>query len=233
MMLLLYDASLVLHCTLITSTNSGTRYHWWAIKAQKRMVDNTDEEQVELHPQEDDGSLEAEKKGEAAPKETQSLDEAKNEEAAPERTLIENTYSIIFVAPLASLAFVFGLIFFVFQAALATLVLLNLIDFDKDGFFEKLQVPEDVRSEVAVAAYLSQALAIPLFQDLVTSIERFHEGYHPAAMEQNPHATRGKWLFSCFLEMLSGALFQFAIFILIVQATSVVGMLLNFAGMFQ
>ena len=91
MMLLLYDASLVLHCTLITSTNSGIKYHWWAIKAQKRMVDNTDEEQVELHPQEDDGSLEAEKKGEAAPKETQSLDEAKLEKRKAHKLDIKDT----------------------------------------------------------------------------------------------------------------------------------------------
>lgn len=39
-----------------------------------------------------------------------------------------------------------------------------------------------------------------------------------------------KWALACALQFLSGLVFQFVIFVLIVQSTTVIGMLLNFAG---
>jgi uncharacterized integral membrane protein len=39
-----------------------------------------------------------------------------------------------------------------------------------------------------------------------------------------------KWALSCALQLLAGLVFLFVIFVLIVQSTTVIGMLLNFAG---
>eukprot|EP00980_Cylindrotheca_fusiformis_P006925 scaffold1442_cov128-Cylindrotheca_fusiformis.AAC.46 len=40
-----------------------------------------------------------------------------------------------------------------------------------------------------------------------------------------------KWVLACALQFLSGLMFQFVIFVLIVQSTTVIGMLLNFAAL--
>jgi hypothetical protein len=139
-----------------------------------------------------------------------------------------NTYSVLYVSDPKSLGFYFAIAFFIFQVSLASLALVDLID---PGSGNAFQVPADVEPYVRAAGYLSLALAVPLFTDLLDSIERIHEGYDPIVMQQAPHATVCKFWFAYICQFLSGALFQGVIFILIVQSTTVIGMLLNFAAL--
>lgn len=59
-------------------------------------------------------------------------------------------------------------------------------DAGSNNFFK---APADVTRWVRIAGYLTLALSVPLFQDLLDSIETIHEGYHPVVMKQTPHAT--------------------------------------------
>jgi hypothetical protein len=144
-----------------------------------------------------------------------------------------NTYSIIYVAEPNGWAFFMGIFFFVFQNALAVLAMFELIDWEgrDKTFWEKLKVPKNVSWEVITAAYLTQALAVPLFKDMLDSIESFHEGYYPMVIKQSCNATRRKWFLANFLQLISGLLFEFVIYVLIIQSTTVVGMFLNFAAL--
>jgi len=144
-------------------------------------------------------------------------------------SLTENTYSLIYIVDPKSWAFYVGIAFFLFQAALPLLALIELTDRGSKNFFK---APADIEGYVRVAGYLTLMLSVPLFRDLLDSIETFHEGYHPSALEHSPHATKWKWSLSIALQFISGLLFQFIIFVLVAQATSVIGMLLNFAGKF-
>lgn len=53
-----------------------------------------------------------------------------------------------------------------------------------------LKAPVDVDRFVRAAGYLTLMLSVPLFRDLLDSIERFHEGYHPIVLKHSPHATK-------------------------------------------
>eukprot|EP00980_Cylindrotheca_fusiformis_P006842 scaffold1429_cov110-Cylindrotheca_fusiformis.AAC.14 len=154
--------------------------------------------------------------------------EYSNDEVVLSASLTKNTYSIIYVADAKSWAFVFGLSFFVIQTALPVLALSNLIDPDSKNYFK---APSDVDRWDRTAGYLTVAISVPLFPDLLDSIETIHEGYHPVVMKQTPHATFKKWALACGLQLLSGLMLQFVIFLLIVQSTTVIAMLLNFAAL--
>ncbi|KAL3910486.1 MAG: hypothetical protein SGARI_002101, partial [Bacillariaceae sp.] len=144
-------------------------------------------------------------------------------------SLTPNTYSILFVANPKSLAFFFGLVFFVFQVTLASLALVDLLDTSSTN--NVMKVPAGVPTYVRVAGYLSVVLAVPLFTDLLDSVERMHEGYDKVVMQQAPHATKCKFIMAYSFQFISGALFQVVIFLLIVQSTTVISMLLNFAAL--
>ena len=143
--------------------------------------------------------------------------------------LTTNTYSILYVADPKSPAFIFGIVFFLFQVSLASLALVDLLDASSQN--NVMKIPAGIPTYVRVAGYLSVVLAVPLFTDLLDSVERIHEGYDTVVLKQAPHATKCKFFMAYSLQFASGALFQTVIFLLIVQSTTVISMLLNFAAL--
>ena len=154
-----------------------------------------------------------------------------NDEGLLSASLTENTYSIMYVANPKRRAFYVGILIFLIQNALPLLTLFNLIDTNnEDGNFLKVPVDED--ATVHAAGYITLILSVPYFPDLLDSIEKFQQGYHPEiVLTQCPYATRSKWVFAYLSQFCSGLLFQVVIFVLVVQSTDVIGMLLNFAAL--
>jgi len=155
-------------------------------------------------------------------------DDNSKEEISGSVSLTENAYSLIYTSDVGSPAFYFGLFFSLFQSMFPILALINLIN-EKPNLFS---VPYNIDNEVIVAGIFCIIISVPTFPDLLDSIERFHEGYdEESALKQSSGATRTKWLLAFFLQLVIGCMFQFVIFILIIQSNQVIGMSLNFAAL--
>lgn len=144
-------------------------------------------------------------------------------------TLTPNSYSLIYVGDPKSWAFWYGVTFFVFQTTLPVLALTDLVDLKKQN---PLRVPFGVTTVVRTAGFLTLLLAVIFFRDLLDAFERLHEGYdRKSALAQSPHATYWKWLLAFSLQLINGSIFLLVIFVLNVQSTTVIGMMLNFAAL--
>lgn len=145
-------------------------------------------------------------------------------------TLTPNSYSLIYIGDPKTSAFWYGITFFVFQTTLPLLALSDLVDFTTT--LNPFRAPPDVTLAVRTAGFLTLLLAVIFFRDLLDAFERLHEGYdRESALAQCPHATFCKWLLAYALQLINGLIFLVLIFILNVQSTTVVGMLLNFAAL--
>lgn len=145
-------------------------------------------------------------------------------------TLTPNSYSLIYIGDPKTSAFWYGITFFVFQTTLPLLALSDLVDFTTT--LNPFRAPPDVTLAVRTAGFLTLLLAVIFFRDLLDAFERLHEGYdRESALAQCPHATFCKWLLAYTLQLINGLIFLVLIFILNVQSTTVVGMLLNFAAL--
>ena len=144
-------------------------------------------------------------------------------------TLTQNSYSLIYVGDPRSGAFWYGVTFFVFQITLPVLALTDLVDITKENY---LGAPYGVTPVVRTAGFLTLFLAVIFFRDLLDAFERLHEGYdRESALAQSPHATFWKWLLAFSLQFINGSIFLLVIFVLNVQSTTVIGMMLNFAAL--
>ena len=144
-------------------------------------------------------------------------------------TLTQNSYSLIYVGDPKSMAFWYGVTFFVFQTTLPLLALTDLVELKREN---PLDAPYGVTRVVRTAGFLSLLLAVIYFRDLLDAFERLHEGYdRESALAQSPHATYFKWLLAFSLQFINGSIFLLTIYILTVQSTSVIGMMLNFAAL--
>ena len=95
-----------------------------------------------------------------------------------EETMQENIFSLIFVAPVCSGAFWFGLCVALFQLALPFLALLDLIVLNDDEG-NVLQLPNNVPIQVRVLAGMVLILAVVQFWDLMEAVEKLQKGPPP------------------------------------------------------
>ena len=85
------------------------------------------------------------------------------------KQLKNNVFSLIYTTEMTSPSFFFAIFFVGFQSGLLVLALLDLIQFNDAN--NPLQVPTDVSLEVRITSIMCLILAIPLFWDLMDSIE--------------------------------------------------------------
>jgi hypothetical protein len=94
-----------------------------------------------------------------------------------DKHLKHNIFSLIYTAELTSSAFALAMFFALFQIALPVMGLLDLIQFN--SVTNPLNVPNDVSTGVRITGLMCLLLAIPLFWDLMDSIERLQQGPPP------------------------------------------------------
>ena len=143
--------------------------------------------------------------------------------------LVEDTYSLIFTAKAGSAAFIFAISVFCFQAAIIWLILYDLID---PGKVNPLKIPPGVDIQVTIVQGLSLLLAIMTQGDLLTAVIHFHAGYDDKKLlEINTSFTFGKWLTAGVLQFFVGSTELVVTFISMLQRTTVIGVMGNFAAL--
>ncbi|CAJ1934567.1 unnamed protein product [Cylindrotheca closterium] len=146
------------------------------------------------------------------------------------KQLKNNVFSLIYTTKVSSPSFALAIFFVLFQSGLLILALLDLIEFNDTN--NPLRVPTDVSLEVRITSVMCLILAIPLFWDLMDSIERLQQGAPPSGLDHAPPgASSAKYYFAFSLQLIVGILYQIAMFILVVTPSSVVEMFLNFAAL--
>jgi len=145
------------------------------------------------------------------------------------KELPHNLYSVMFLAALDSNSFTFATIVFMFQAAMISLALVDLIDMDNEK--NPLKVPEDVVGTIRAAQGLALILAVAVQNDLKQSIQMLHAGYDPSITNRLPDATFTTWMIAYIAQLLVGSAFLAVIFVLVVRSSSVIEIFLNFAAL--
>lgn len=159
----------------------------------------------------------------------ENVSEAIVVEKGEEYTLLsDDIYSLFYTTKAASHAFMFAIFVFLFQTMIILLISIDLIDAGSDN---PLQLPAAVPLEVTIAQGFAVILAVATQSDLFTAIISFHDGYDKRAKDVDLDCTFPKWLFACLGQFMVGVWLLVVIFILIVQSTTVIGMMLNFAAL--
>ncbi|KAL3931028.1 MAG: hypothetical protein SGBAC_011497, partial [Bacillariaceae sp.] len=144
-------------------------------------------------------------------------------------TMTENVFSLIFTAPVDSSAFWLGICVSLFQIVMPSLALLDLIIFSDDT--NPLQVPNSVSLQVRIIGAMALILAVSQYWDFMEAVDKLEHGPPPRSPNTPAGATWWKFYLAYTMQFIMGSLFIIAIFTLVVQSTTVVGMFLNFAAL--
>ena len=170
---------------------------------------------------------------EAARKHQQHIED--NDVDDSDRSISEDIYSLIYTANSCSQAFVFALFIFFLQGFLLVLILLDLINFRHFDSSNPIQLPPGVPLTVTVAQAIAMILIVITILcesgDLTHGLCLLFEGYQPAVLQKNPHATFLKWFLAGCLQCFAGGLMTIVLFILVMQSTEVISLALNFAAL--
>jgi len=145
--------------------------------------------------------------------------------------LREDIYSLIYTAHPISQEFIYAIFVCGLQSTLLWLILVDLVDFSNPD--NRMKVPAGVPVTVNVAQGLGTILIVyivAVFGDLTSGLIRLFDGHENTRPDDCPHATRIKWFLSGILQLQVGLTMAMDLFILMLQATNVIGMCLNFAG---
>jgi len=142
----------------------------------------------------------------------------------------ETIYTMLYVSKPKSAPFVFALAIYVLQTSLIVLALADTIDIREDT--NTLKIPPNVNPAVHWAQGLIVIFIVAFQQDLTEALVKWHNGPHPDLLA-DPNVGATKWSFygSCVGQVFTGTCLLFTIFILSMQATTVVGLMLNFAAL--
>jgi hypothetical protein len=121
-------------------------------------------------------------------------DNKMGQEQSPEYecALSQDVYSLIYIAPVTSVAFIYAVFVFCFQMVLMLLVLSDLINPEsKDN---PLSLPPGVPPSMTAAQGLCILLALAVQQDLIVAIATLQAGHSDHLTEDLPSATKFKFI---------------------------------------
>lgn len=128
-----------------------------------------------------------------------------------------------------------NLFVFTLQFASYIAVSVSVIDWSKPS--NKCKFPANVTSAVRATQLLSMMYSILVQKGIITSLFAIRNGYNEAAMMecfpecgQNPKRVKFRWCVSLGLIFLMGLYAQLLTFIMIMQSSEVLGVLLNYAA---
>lgn len=144
--------------------------------------------------------------------------------------LIEDSYSVIYVTRVKSIAFLYASITIFIQMAITSALLWDVfIGASEDG--NPIGVPPDVPPSVRMVAFLTLMLAPGFMEDFLTAVSFLSQGYDRDILSQKPHATFSKYILAGVLQLLTGLGLLTTIFALIMQSETVLGLMLNYAAL--
>lgn len=149
--------------------------------------------------------------------------------AVTERHLTQDTFSFfLFVSP-RNFSFWFSLVVFMSQVATFSLVLADIVDIGAPR--NKFNIPPNVESTVRATQVIAILIAVFTQQDIRNAMNMLRDGYRPEYFIAFDGANLSKWLLSILLRILAGVLGLVVSFLLIMQAETVIDLLLNFTAM--
>ncbi|KAK1738490.1 hypothetical protein QTG54_010520 [Skeletonema marinoi] len=151
------------------------------------------------------------------------------------RYLPEDTFSFIIYSHVCSRTFFLAILVFSFQIAVYALLAYDITDLTNE--INPFKLPVNVEMPVRIAEAFAIVVAVTTQDDVQQALNLMRDGYdqdpanHSSLDQTFPEATKAKWILSIFLRAFEG-LFGLALtFLLIMQSTTVLDLLLNFLAM--
>ncbi|CAB9503367.1 expressed unknown protein [Seminavis robusta] len=165
--------------------------------------------------------------------------EAEDEDLPVKRLLPDDIYSILYTANLCGRGFVFALMVFLMQSCFLILLAANLYDVtgkpnETNGVENRMNVPAGVEAVVIVAQMMGMFMTVMMMcnnGDFLQGVTQLAEGYDSGLQEVSNNATRARWLATGIARILSGLLFSFLSFVLMMTSKDVLNVFLNLTGL--
>ena len=141
----------------------------------------------------------------------------------------ESIYTMLYICKFQSQAFWYGLFIHFLQIVTISLTLIDVVDFTGING-NPLRMPPMVDMTVTCSQGVTLFLALAYQSDLIEAVLKLKDGFYPEVLPKYPGATYSTWLFSCLAQLLAGLLLLTSTFILTMQASDVLTIMLNFAG---
>ena len=152
-----------------------------------------------------------------------------------ERYLPEDTFSFIIYSRVCSRAFFLAILVFSFQVAVYALLAYDITDLTNE--INPFKLPVNVEMPVRIAEAFAIVVAVITQDDVQQALNLMRDGYdqdpmnHSSLDQTFPKATKAKWILSIFLRAFEGFFGLALTFLLIMQSTTVLDLLLNFLAM--
>mmetsp|Transcript_15635 Transcript_15635/g.21396 ORF Transcript_15635/g.21396 Transcript_15635/m.21396 type:complete len:440 (-) Transcript_15635:226-1545(-) len=160
-------------------------------------------------------------------------DSAKTEDMDEDREYYElndDVYSMIFLAPKLSAAFVFSVFTFALKIVIYIFLLVDMLDGANSS--NPLNIPKGISTLVRVAQGLMLPVAVAIQEDLIASIALFNVKFRRSEeMKQLPGTTLFKWILGSLCRFVDGLFSLVVNFILLEKSDTVLGLMLNFAAL--
>lgn len=162
--------------------------------------------------------------------ETSNIDFADVQTADEEEfyELEKDVFSIVFLSPIRSAAFVYSLFIFFVQISILGLASYNLLADAPRGNF--LNVPAVTDPEVIASQAFALLVTLIVNRDITNSLDLFQVAYEPDIQQKCPHAKKWKWFLGHALRFLEGLLNMMVSFLFIVENSDVLEIFLDFTA---
>ena len=143
--------------------------------------------------------------------------------------LYDDVYSMLFLAPQRSRVVLFSIFTYILKFLLFTFVAIDLFSDGYEG--NRLNIPSGVTPNVRAAQFFMVLVLVAMQEDLISSLALANVRYDPAIMKSYPGATKTKWILASILRLFDGIYALGINFCILIQASDVLGMFLNFAAL--
>ena len=143
--------------------------------------------------------------------------------------LYDDVYSMLFLAPANGRVVLFSIFTYLLKTLLFTFVAIDLFSDGYEG--NQLNIPSGISPAVRGAQFFMVLVLVAMQEDLISSLALANVRYDPAITKQYPGATQRKWILASILRLFDGIYALGINFCILIQASDVLGMFLNFAAL--
>ena len=145
-------------------------------------------------------------------------------------SLSEDSFSFLVSAPVCSTPFITGAVVLTLKCSIFVLLVINLIDFSPNSR-NPFNIPASNTITVLICQLLALIIAIVTQNDISTALVKRHDGHRESAIGMAfVGASKSKYYGSTVLQFIAGILGLLSTFLLIVQSSDIVELLLNFTA---
>mmetsp|Transcript_24831 Transcript_24831/g.71767 ORF Transcript_24831/g.71767 Transcript_24831/m.71767 type:complete len:743 (+) Transcript_24831:127-2355(+) len=143
--------------------------------------------------------------------------------------LYDDVYSMLFLAPANGRVVLFSIFTYILKTLLFTFVSIDLFSNGYEG--NQLNIPSGISPTVRGAQFFMVLVLVAMQEDLMSSLALANVRYDPAILKAYPGATKTKWILASILRLFDGIYALGINFCILIQASDVLGMFLNFAAL--